>query len=216
VLTLALSPDYDQDGVLFAGTAQDGIFRSADRGRRWVGWNFGLADLNVLNLALSPRFATDETLWVGTETGLFRSTNGGRAWREVPFPTEWAPVLSLAVSPDYDRDGMIFVGTDSCGLFRSRDQGETWERLDEGALPSPVNALAISPRFPLRPDLLALTGVALLLSRNGGCSWQDLTPGLTSEQGMTCALAPLGLDAGAPLLVGLTDGGVLRLTLPDN
>lgn len=70
---------------------EDGIFRSANRGERWSPWNFGLLDLNVLALAISPCFESDETIFAGTESGIFRSTNGGRAWREADFPLSWHP-----------------------------------------------------------------------------------------------------------------------------
>ena len=86
IVAMIASPNYPQDGMLFAGTMEDGVLCSADRGRHWVAWNFGLFDLNVLCFGISPNFASDETLFAGTQTGLFRSTNGGRAWREVDLP----------------------------------------------------------------------------------------------------------------------------------
>ena len=79
-----------------AGTLEDGVFSSTDRGGRWGAWNFGLFDLNVLCLALSPTWTRDETVYAGTETGLYRSTNGGRAWRHSGFPSELAPALCIA------------------------------------------------------------------------------------------------------------------------
>ena len=99
VTGLVVSPHFREDGLLFAGTMEDGVLRSWDRGISWAAWNFGLLDLNVLALAISPGFGEDETLFVGVESGVFRSTNGGRAWRETAFPMECAPVLSLALSP---------------------------------------------------------------------------------------------------------------------
>ena len=47
VSSLVISPNFAQDGVLLAGTNEDGVFRSADRGRHWSAWNFGLLDLNA-------------------------------------------------------------------------------------------------------------------------------------------------------------------------
>lgn len=212
-LSIVVSPDYARDGVLLTGTMEDGVFRSADRGRRWARWNFGLLDLNVLTLALSPRFTEDETLLAGVETGIFRSTNGARAWREVDFPTDLAPVLSLALSPDYVDDGVIFAGTESCGLFRSDDNGRTWVRLGEDVITDSVNGLILSPSFPAQPGVLAMLGDTLLVSRDGGQTWADWAAGLTVEQGLAAVSAPLGLDSGAPLLVGCMTGGggVLRL-----
>ena len=69
VTCLAVSPNYEEDGIAFAGALQDGVFRTADRGGRWASWNFGLIDLGVLCLALSPAFGRDDTLFAGTETG---------------------------------------------------------------------------------------------------------------------------------------------------
>ncbi|MGQ9626781.1 MAG: WD40/YVTN/BNR-like repeat-containing protein [Anaerolineae bacterium] len=211
ISTLVVSPNFAQDGTLLAGTMEDGVFRSTDRGSHWSPCNFGLLDLNVLSMAISPEFATDETLFVGTVSGIFRSTNGGRAWREVNFPSDFAPVLSLAISPNYADDGILFAGTESFGLFFSDDRGNSWTRLGEEILTGAVNAIILSPNFPEKPDILALLGDALLISRDFGRRWSDWKAGLSIEQGMVSVAAPQGLEPGAPLLVGLADGGVLRL-----
>jgi photosystem II stability/assembly factor-like uncharacterized protein len=211
VSTLVVSPNFTQDGTLLAGTMEDGVFRSSDRGSHWYPWNFGLLDLNILAMSISSNFADDETLFVGTESGIFRSTNGGRAWREVSFPSEVAPVLSLALSPDYAHDGTLFAGTESHGLFGSHDRGRTWARLGEEAIADTVNGIVLSPQFPAKPYILALLNDALLVSRDGGKSWSDWKPGLSVEQGTVSVAAPQGLDDAAPLLVGLIEGGVLRV-----
>jgi photosystem II stability/assembly factor-like uncharacterized protein len=211
VSTLAISPDFARDGTLFAGTVEDGVFRSADRGSRWSAWNFGLLDLDVLCMAISPGFADDETLFVGTETGVFRSTNGGRAWREVNFPTDFAPVLSLAMSPDYAHDGVLFAGTESHGLFQLDDGGHTWAHVGEDVVTDTVNGIVLSPEFPARPDLLVLLSTAVLVSRDGGASWSDWKAGLSIEQGIASVAAPQGLGPDAPILIGLVEGGALRI-----
>ena len=212
VSSLAISPNYAHDGILLAATVEDGVFRSANRGHNWTAWNFGLLDLNILSTAISPGFGHDDTLFVGSESGVFCSTNGGRAWKEIAgFPPDWAPVLSLALSPDFCRDGTLFAGTESNGLFWSANRGESWEQLAAELAADAVNAVILGPKFPAKPSLLVLVGNRLLVSRDKGMSWTEWETGVSAEADVASVIAPMGLDSGAPLLVGLTQGAVLRI-----
>jgi hypothetical protein len=76
ISALAISPNYVRDGTLFAGSLEDGVFRSSDGGRQWSAWNFGLMDLRILCLAISPNFASDEMLFVGTQKSTHSAFNG--------------------------------------------------------------------------------------------------------------------------------------------
>jgi photosystem II stability/assembly factor-like uncharacterized protein len=211
VSALALSPDYAEDGILFAATMEDGVFRSGDRGGHWAAWNFGLLDLNILALAVSPAFAGDETVFAATESGIFRSTNGGRAWQEVAFSADLAPVISLAVSPGYATDGVVFAGTESYGLFSSLDGGSTWQRLGLELAEETVNAVLVSPGYPANRSLLALLGGRPAVSRDGGLSWNEWPGGHTRLDDVTALAAPQGLGASAPLLAARAGGTIVRL-----
>ena len=211
ISTLAISPGYVEDGTLLAGTMEDGIYRSEDGGHHWSACNFGLMDLGVLYVAMSPAFKRDNTVFVGTESGIFRSSNGGRAWKEVDFPSEDAPILSLALSPHYAEDGIIWAGTESHGPFYSQDRGQTWEQVATDQTPGPVNAIVLSRHFPDEPKILIMTDQAISISGNEGRAWSSWKEDLDAGQGLTCLAAPLGLDPGVPLLVGMTEGGVKRI-----
>lgn len=213
VSCLAASPAYEQDGVLFAGTMEDGVFRSSDRGTHWVRWNFGLLDLHVLALLLSPGFAQDETLFVGTESGIFRSTNGGRAWREVAFPEDLAPVISLVISPAFKQDGVLFAGTEANGLWVTHDRGRTWTRLGAGTLGDSVNAIILAPDVPQTPALLVVTSAGIFTSADGGRAWAEFDADVPEDEAVVAVAAPGGLRAGALLLLGLSNGEVLQVAL---
>jgi len=207
---LAFSPTYADDGIAFLGTMEDGVYRSADRGQNWARWNFGLFDLRVLALAVSPDFSHDETVFAGTDTGIYISKSGGRSWRPLLFPDEAAPILSLAVSPGFAHDGILWAGTDSAGLWVSADRGKTWRRSGEEALHASVNALIISDQSSTEQQLLALATEGLLLSRDGGGTWTSLAAELLAELEPAAVIVPEGIDG--VLLMGLADGQVLRLT----
>jgi photosystem II stability/assembly factor-like uncharacterized protein len=208
VSAMALSPGFERDGMAFAATLEDGVFLSSDYGRSWVAWNLGLLDHAVLALAVSPSFPDDRTLFAGTESGIFHSTNGGRFWCDTVFPTEGAPVLCLALSPHFAHDGQILAGTAEHGLLTARRPWESWQPLGQDQLGGgAINSLLLGPEFPSRPDMLILHDDRLLISRDGGRSWEPC--GASAAQGLSAVAAPWGLDRGAALLGGYV-GGLLR------
>lgn len=198
---LALSPDYERDGMMLAGTLEDGIFSSNDRGVTWQPWNFGLFDLTALCLALSPDFATDETVYAGTETGLYRSENGGRAWRFTAFPSDKAPLLSLAIMQNDCGGKRIFAGTENHGILRS-DDGDKWDPLESD------NSGAVNQLQAVGADtLLALTDAGVMLSRDRGASWETVW---RSDALITAAWLA---DEGATLLLGDMGAGITCASL---
>jgi len=210
VSDLVISPNFSEDGVVLAASTEDGIFRSANHGSHWARWNFGLLDLNVFCLAMSPSFVEDETLFAGVESGIFRSTNGGRAWREVEISVGYEPVLSIALSPAYAEDRVIYAGTESKGLLHSDDGGRTWTQMEAAPIADPVNRIVLAPDYAENPCILVLAESALWLSRDAGETWVQV-PDVPEDA--TAVLAPQGLEPGGPLLVGQVGGEVSLLTL---
>lgn len=206
---LAPSPDFLRDGMLLAATMEDGVFSSSDRGVHWKPWNFGLFDLSVLCLALSPKLQSDETVYAGTETGLYRSTNGGRAWRLTAFPEECAPVLCLAaVEIAETNDLIVIVGTESHGLMRSADGGVTWHRTGESTLTGAINQLQITSNAQGETHIFALDDEGVFRSSDLGQSWY-VAARLRSTP--TALLAP-DVNESA-LLVGLYGRGIALLNI---
>ncbi len=206
ISALCISPNYAEDGTVFAGTGEDGVLISQDDGGNWVSWNFGLLDLNVLSLAISPEFAADETIFAGTSTGLFSSTNGGRAWRELSLPFAADAILSLAVSPTFATDCTLLAGTENSGLFISTDRGRSWRLAADATCDAPVNQILQSAHWHPR-KLLILLGNGLWRSVDAGRTWKALSPRWLGNAGITAAL-PVGAPS-RELLVALEDGRVV-------
>jgi photosystem II stability/assembly factor-like uncharacterized protein len=169
VLCFCFSPNYRSDGIILAGTLEDGIYFSDSRGERWSYRGFGLQDAAVYSLAISPDFARDETIFAGAESALYYSYNGARAWKLLDFPEEAAPILSLALSPDFAGDHTLFAGTELHGLYQSTDRGKSWQKTELPA--TSVNALAIAPEDGA---LFAATNAGLFCSDDEGARWECL------------------------------------------
>jgi NADPH:quinone reductase-like Zn-dependent oxidoreductase len=66
---------FDQAGMAFAVTLEDGFLRTMDVGRSWNTCNFGLVDKEAIALAISPEFPMDMTAVIAVASG------GGRQAR---------------------------------------------------------------------------------------------------------------------------------------
>jgi photosystem II stability/assembly factor-like uncharacterized protein len=203
ITALALSPNYAEDGIVFASTMDDGVFRSRNRGVDWTAWNFGLFDLHVLSIALSPDFAVNKNVFLGTESGIFRSANAGLGWQELDFPIESAPVLSLALA-----DGLIWAGTEESGLFSSADDGQTWQQLADVGTVGSVNTIITSPKIA---EMLIMNDAGLLFSRDQGQTWQYRTTDLEFAVSPLAVALPQGVGRDALAIVGLANGEILHL-----
>jgi hypothetical protein len=136
VIALAASPDNARDGIVLAATLRDGVLRSTDGGATFHAWNFGLLELTVNAIALSPSFAVDSHALAATDHAVYVSRNGGRAWRELALPADLGPFTAVG----FDGSDAL-IGTELRGLWRLRG-------LDGGAGREPtgkviaINAIA--------------------------------------------------------------------------
>jgi photosystem II stability/assembly factor-like uncharacterized protein len=206
ISSLGISPEFINDGILFAGTLDDGMFHSKDRGSSWQSRNFGLLDLGVLALALSPIFPMDQTAIVGTSTGIFRTQNGGLAWRETTVPNDDDPVLSLAFSPTYENDGVVFAGTERGMLLKSGDNGKTWIEIEAPCSMQPINTITFHS-YPRSGDLLIIGGAKnVYTSIDRGSSWETW-----EAPSMILSVTTATGASGHPfILIGLEERGIWR------
>jgi hypothetical protein len=177
VLTFSTAPDYDDSGVILAGSEGDGVLRSRDRGLRWMPTNFGLRNLTVLSLEWAQPMDADawprwQVVFAGTEEGIYRSPNGGLGWKRSESAD--AAYQTVAVAQDVHHSGLVLAGTETDGLWRSDDGGRTFAVVESA--PEQVNALiATSADAENEPVSWVLSDDTQLWRSQDGATWSPVS-----------------------------------------
>ena len=163
----------------------------------------------INSVAVSPNFASDQTLFAATWGGVFKSTNGGTSWSAVNSGLTGTTVNSVAVSPNFATDHTLFAGTWG-GVFISTNGGTSWSAVNSGLTGTAVNSVAVSPNFATDHTLFAGISGGVFISTNGGTSWSAVNSGLTNTDINSVALSP-NFASDQTLFAG-TFGGVFLST----
>jgi hypothetical protein len=191
-----LAGDPSQPGVVYAGTHDQGLWRSVDYGKSWVA--SGMQGQIVKSLAVSP--VDHALLFAGVKpAGVFRSQDGGRTWQELGgfqrIPNRWwwfSPaeppdmrpyVIALALSPTNPE--VLLAGVEFGGVFRSEDGGETWSRHLRGSVRD-CHSLKFHPTNGDYVYQAGGTGGGASWSRDAGLTWQKAGRGLAKGYGIVC------------------------------
>lgn len=198
ISTLYVSPTYRTDETVWAGTGGGGLWVSRDGGVHWErveGTNLD-ARAHILEIAVSPRYRRDSTLFVSVgssaadsgQPAVLRSENGGATWwRVLSSPLASVAFPALAISPGYNlRDRVIFAGSSNGLLFKSSDGGDNWDQIALYAGPDPfqIRSIALSPDYTDDDTLFVATsgpdagssGLGVLRSTDDGASWDQVLP----------------------------------------
>ncbi len=137
-----LAVDPQDPDILYAGTTDEGIFKSEDGARSWERLS-GVTHSRITALAIS---ACDGAVYAGTEpSSLFVSRDGGDSWRELeglkslPSATTWSfpprPWTShiRAIAPSHEDPNLIVAGIELGGVLKSSDGGKSWQDQRPGA-----------------------------------------------------------------------------------
>jgi len=185
IQAIVFSPAYSQDQTIYVA-GSGGLFQSTDQGTSWT----LSTGTSLESVALSPNFATDNTLFIVTsQKTILESTNRGQTWTTLPAPGPLTDGLTLiAVSPNYAADQTLILGTAANGIFKSTNGGANWTHVTP-SLRSKVTALAFSPGFKSDRTAFAATfGRGVLISTNGGSSWKASNSGITDLRATSLAL----------------------------
>ena len=210
----AMAVDPRQPGVVYAGTDQGGVYRSADGGLSWKSTGLTNPFLESINsLAVGP-----SVLYAGGRFGLFVSHNGGATWRDIGnFERVSVAADALAVDP-VRGTLLVILGTGAeTRMHRSSDEGRHWTKIDIGPHPQTITVDAGSPG-----TCYAGTFGGIYRSSDGGVTWKLLSlHALDNRRLRAVAVDPVthAVYAGGsgPEVFSSTDRGATwrSVTLPD-
>jgi photosystem II stability/assembly factor-like uncharacterized protein len=175
--------------LLFAGTQPAHMFRSADGGVTWEGFDEFLSaqgsdrwclpggqTARALTLAIDP--FNPQHLVSGVEVGgVVASDDDGRTWT-VTLAGENADIHVLVAHPR--EQGVVFAttghgGNDEiamdprmAGLYRSKDGGRNWQYLGDRMEPFYTRPICIDPRPPFAMSVPTAPAVRSSISDEGG------------------------------------------------
>ncbi|MEW6510608.1 MAG: T9SS type A sorting domain-containing protein [Bacteroidota bacterium] len=168
--------------ALYAGTPDQGVFRSVDSGATWTPINNGLGSRTIASLA-----AGSGCLLAGTYgSGVFLSSNEGESWVAASDGLSDLHIYSLAV-----RDTVFYAGTVN-GVFESDDRGRLWELSSKGITGSTVRVLACIDSILFAGTL----GAGAFFTRNPGAGWTSASSGLSNPNVQSFAACGTYLFAG--------------------
>jgi len=177
VMDIALSPNYSNDRFVLTATKADGIFSYNDMpGETWHLTNEGLSqktnqsDTHYYEIAFSPEFSLDNTVYLSTFEGVHISRDRAETWRHLEVYTNRF-MRGVGISPDYANDGTVFAGSYGGGILGSTDYGDNWTTQSTGLCWVYAGPLAISPDFTSDGTMFSGAIGEVALSRNYGAAW---------------------------------------------
>lgn len=211
---IAIAPGPTRE--IFLATSS-GVFYSNDLGITFTNRSTNLPDETINNIAVSPNYNTDGTLFCTTQTkAVYKSTDRGNSWvlndsgAVITGQTDALNEFSeLQISPTFSADQAVFLSAFD-GLFISTNGGINWT--EKQTRKNLITGLAFSPNFMDDQRIIATaynSESGFYTSSDKGATWSTGSAGWPNPFG-----APLdGIDVdfvqnrvGPPLAVATKIG----------
>lgn len=186
---------YTSRSELFAGTFNNGVYCSNDKGKSWSQKNNGLSNLQVFAIAEHK-----DTLYLGTLGGVYKSTDNGSTWVVKNNGLTDTYINALATT----RDKRILAGTLYSGLFISTSFGDSWTQMQNDFSNKSVNCiLAKSDGFVFVGTTSGLYRATLLF---------DFWGKVDADFQKNTNINTIALDSNGVLYAGTNNGFVYKST----
>lgn len=212
IVSLDLSPNYQNDSSIAINTYVGEQFISNDNGATWRLINKGLEvprftrnfkkpdqdPRRFFDIAFSPNYRSDNTLFSTVLwTYFLRSPDQGRKWDIISLPKVAKRAtrgLTIAASPNFASDKTVYVGTQYGVIYRSTDGGKTFKNVGDvgNRQGNEPLSLVLSPDFASNRTLYASGPKGVYQSVDGGVNWQPITTNsdLAQSNNIQIALSP--------------------------
>jgi len=172
--SLGISPGFPTDGTVYVTFQKAGVFKTTNFGYSWQEVNEGIdeqapqSDTHYFDLAISPAYTQDGTVFLAAWEGLHRTRDGaGRWWHLDVFSRRM--IRAFCLSPNFDVDGTLFAGAYGGGVFKSTNKGDDWFAFSEGLTNTFLASLAVSPGYAL--DSTVFAGITIHAMKTDSNRW---------------------------------------------
>ncbi|MDJ0729733.1 MAG: YCF48-related protein [Crocosphaera sp.] len=195
VTAMAFFPNNDSQIIL--GDNQGNLHLSSDKGQNWqlMGKPQDSGAINAV--AISPNFATDQMILIGTDQGIFKSVDLGKSFTNISQGNLDNNIRDIVIKSGENNNLKIFVSTKDTGVFESEDEGKTWAKINQGLTKDHqadqfkvphFYKLGISPSFSQDGVMFVGGFNGLFKSENRGETWQEietLSAGIVASLGIS-------------------------------
>lgn len=188
---VVLSLAFDSNSTMYAGTKQDGLFKTTNMGQTWTQHQNGIEGVEVFRLKINSQ----DHIFIGSENeGVFLSTDGSVSFTQIGLPI--SHIQNIDFSPNKN---FIFASTPS-GVQRYNRTTGVWE--NKGF--KQIEAVSVSPSG----DLYAATFIdGIYRSTNNGDGWEFISNDVIERYNFKAITDSILVDATFPNLKISTDRG---------
>ena len=184
---IAVAVDPLNPNIIYAGTQNEGLFKSTDYGDTWKSTGSGLSVITYLTV--DP--TRSRRLFASTGTAFYLSEDSGETWTNVLNVPAWT------VTIDPNQPSQVYATARTQGIFRSVDGGHTWQGINGGLASLSMGRSAAVIIDPTNPETLYVgTSGGVFKSRDGGDHWFAVNAGLDE-----LSVNGLAMDPGNPAVL---------------
>lgn len=161
--TIAVHPT--NNNIVYAGTYNDGIYRSTDSGSSWT----KVTSYNYASyMATTP--AQPDLVFASAYSYVYRSTDAGITWTIQLAGLEGSGHYGLAISPSNSAN--VFIGNNT-GFFKSTNMGSNWFASNHGMNIGNIIGIGVARSLP-STIYVTVEGDAVYKTTDNGSNWTEL------------------------------------------